>query len=319
MPASFVADSTHGALRAFVTNDSSILELASYPAEARLFDGADVHFVTLLSRRQRAGGGESTQLIRFGPNVDIVSSAAVAHPESRSTEWSFPLHPGATPLQILDHIRDLPTLGEVLSTQGYWAGRELDETGLTKRFMPSGVPVLKGRNIQRFSHTADPAMLVEKNLADRFSSVSRSRLVWRDVSRPSQKRRVQATVIPAGLLTGNSLGVLTAPDDEHLYWMLGLFSSAVFESQLRILLTTGHVTLASLRKVRVPWPSSAHFTPIAALARQQSRASTPTLQNELEDTVCMAYGLTPSQRRELFSSYPWLSHSTSSIARHARN
>ena len=307
MPGSVIADSNHSALRASITEASTIMEVAAYPAEARLFDGVDVHFVTIELQRSR-GEGNDVRLVQFDSRCEVASDTRARQPNPGEAEWLFPLHPGALPATVLDRLGEFPTLGDLILEDGYWAGRELDETRLADRLRPVGVPLLKGRNVTRYSHEFESHMLVDPELAAKFPSTLRPRLVWRDVSRPSQRRRVQATVIPPNSLTGNSLGVLTVPKDDTkiLTWLLGIFSSAVFESQLRSLLATGHVTLASLRKVRVPRPTGSSLDEISTLATSQLQNATATNQHSLELASCAAYGLSGSEIAEFFSQHEWL-------------
>lgn len=307
MPGSVVADTNHDALRSAVTEDSTLLEVASYPAEARLFDGVDVHFVTIHLKRDRSEQS-AVRLLQFDVACQMTSDSRAAQPQAGESDWLFPLQPGAIPAKVLSGLTDLPVLDDLLKNGGYWAGRELDETGFASRLRPEGTRFLKGRNIRRFGQEVESGLFVDPKLAEDFPSTQRPRLVWRDVSRPSQRRRVNATLIPPGPLTGNSLGVLTAPNDDRqeLAFMLGVFSSAVFEGQLRTILTTGHVTLASLRKVRLPLPTHGQYERIAELVEAQIVGESIDLQRLLEREVCAAYGLTDDEVEQLFASYEWL-------------
>lgn len=307
LPASFAADATHAKLRRSLRTAGSLIDVASYPAEAKLFANVDVHFISVQWRKDPDIGNavRVTQFDRYRQAADPID---VAQPNKRDDEWRLPLHPSMLAGSAVGAVAKFPTLGSLLAKPGFWAGRELDETGLAQKLSTQGVPFLKGRNVHRFTYAEDRSALAPMELADTFPSTSHPRLVWRDVSRPSQARRVQAAVIPAGPLTGNSLGVLTVPDDNPttLHWLLGIFSSAVFEAQLRAILSTGHVTLGSLRKMHLPPATGKHATRIAELAKKQIKAHSVSTQAELELAVAAAYGLTIDEVTELFSRYPWL-------------
>lgn len=133
-------------------------------------------------------------------------------------------------------------------------GRELDETGYKNFVSESGIiPFMKGRHVERFRHTESGQFIVpgSRTIPESHRHV---RVAWRDVSRRSQARRVIASLIPSGIVTGNSLQVAyyTDGDVQKTKTLLGVISSMVFEFQLRNKLGTGHVSLGTVRTVRVP-------------------------------------------------------------------
>ena len=79
------------------------------------------------------------------------------------------------------------------------------------------------------------------------------KVVWRDVSRVSQKKRVKATLLGPGYVAGNSLGVATCSDPKRLRALLGVMNSSIFEFMARTVLTTNHVSAGMLK--RVPYPN----------------------------------------------------------------
>jgi len=80
------------------------------------------------------------------------------------------------------------------------------------------------------------------------------RIVWRDIARPSMKRRMNASIIKEGILTGNSLGVLHFGNEDYdsLQCILGVLNSFVFEYQIRAKLATNHITWGVIKNLKVP-------------------------------------------------------------------
>jgi Alw26I/Eco31I/Esp3I family type II restriction m6 adenine DNA methyltransferase len=163
--------------------------------------------------------------------------------------------------------------------------------------------------IQRFELTEEPSKCVRKNGWQPPPSVAFERLVWRDVSRSSQKRRIIATIVPPGYVAGNSLGVahFRDADPQKLRVLLGLVSSLVFEAQLRALLATGHVSLASLRMVHLPWPESSDSwgERLSELVDRRLIGEVD-VEAEIEALVATAYGLDIEETKRIVHCFPRL-------------
>ena len=84
-----------------------------------------------------------------------------------------------------------------------------------------------------------------------------SKVVWRDVSRDSQVRRIKATLLPPGFICGNSLGVVYGDEAAifSLKMLLAIMNSMIFEYQARSMLVSNHVSAGIVKQIRVPRPS----------------------------------------------------------------
>lgn len=84
-----------------------------------------------------------------------------------------------------------------------------------------------------------------------------SKVVWRDVSRDSQERRIKATLLPPGFICGNSLGVVYGEKATllSLKMLLAIMNSMIFEYQARSMLVSNHVSAGIVKQIRVPRPS----------------------------------------------------------------
>ena len=260
MPASFMADDLSVALRRDVVERSTIHQIAYYPAEAKLFGAADVAAITMVVEPGRANGFSPT-LIRFDKELTVVSQRKLRLDASFLQDSGFvaPVSVGGDAVAVLQKLSEaLPTWADLedKGVSGLWAGRELDETGSRAWLSDEGDGPLfvKGRMVNRFILSEEPTQHIQKPEWRVPNSANEARLVWRDISRPNQKRRLIATLLPPGIVAGNSLGVAYFRDGDvaTLKTFLGVMSSLVFEFQLRSHLATGHVSLSSLRKVRIP-------------------------------------------------------------------
>jgi|SRR5271157_826945 len=190
-----------------------------------------------------------------------------------------------------------------------WMGRELDETGYHSFVSNKGrFAFLKGRAVTRFSRIGSPTEFVKEDARAIPRSAHFSRVAWRDVSRRSQTRRMLATIIPAGAVTGNSLHVAYFMDGDQarLRALLGVLNSLAFEFQLRSRLGTGHVSLGSVRAVRVPDLDDAAFVRTLSRLVQRVLSGEPSAEFKIEAAVAEAYSLSERERAVLVNHFTGL-------------
>ena len=260
LPASFVADDQSTVLRRKLFVENSFEELAHFPAETNQYGAADVASVAAVIR---VGSRSSPSLnVSFcNPSLEVKRAFKLSTSICDLEKDNFTVSPLLTP-QLASLRRKvagrLKPWGELESrgAGGFWAGREIDETRIAKWLgsdSSSGRPFVKGRMIDRYS-CEEPAHFLAKPGWRLPQSSHFVRIAWRYVSRPSQVRRLIATAIPRNWIAGNSLNVAYFAEENEvaLLALLGVINSSSFEVHLRCLLSTGHISLSSVRRVPVP-------------------------------------------------------------------
>jgi len=261
LPASVLADDQSLNIRKHLLTSHRLRDLAYYSAEVKLYECADVESVTLVAEAFRC----PLQSVPIYSHEKLLSAAGSTEiflnfDHLEKFDFALPISFGAQAAKLLYRLSErFSTWGELEgdSNGGFWAGREVDETGSGNWLVPLSkgfAPFLKGRMIDRYQIRDEPVSSVAKIGWTPPVSVKFERIAWRDVSRPSQKRRMVAALVPPDWVLGNSLGVA------HFYniksgairALLGVMNSTVFEFMLRSHLATGHISLSALRKVPLP-------------------------------------------------------------------
>ena len=296
-PSALMTDQISTALRKWLWSEFTLLEVSHYPAEARLFEGVDQPCISLLARHTTSASQEPV-LTQFNRDSRVTSRERLRLSSENlvAVDYRLPLDIGGILFTKLKDWKSLKTLKEMEGKRpdSLWVGRELDETGYTKYLASSGrVKFIKGRMIGRYKIIEQPVKYVCEDLKVVPPSVAFVRVAWRDVSRRSQARRMQAAVIPAGIATGNSLHVAFFRDGcgERLRALVAVMNSIPFEFQVRAMLGTGHISLGVVRQVKVP-----DFNDRSLVKRLSSMvgrlgAGDETAEIDIEVAVAQSYGL----------------------------
>lgn len=295
-PSSLLADSTTTALRRWLFHEFAVVDVAHWPAEARLFDNVDVPCLSFVAVR---GGSEPlTRLTRIGVDrmVEDEGSVELDIAWLRQRDYAIPVVYGVKGVRLLrklDEHQRLATL-EGRHQQALWAGRELDETRRGDFTRAAGERAfVRSLHVSRLAQPRLPVdEFVDTSVRAVPASAEHVRLVWRDISRPSQKRRIHASLLPSGPVTGNSVSVAFFRDGDlsRLLTLLGLVSSMPFEFQVRSLLMTNHVSLSVMRAARLPRLDGPEAGRVAEAA-YACIAGEPGAEATLERAAAAAYGL----------------------------
>lgn len=308
-PVSILADSNSEKLRKWLFLENNCVNVNYYPAECRLFETVDQPCISLVitnySEKKDCFFTSYNKELKKKSNANIKINSNFLD----QTGSIIPTNLNQEQINIFSYLSKFNPLSSLEGKDPgkLWIGRELDETGYINKLDSKGdIPFIKGRSIKRLNLNINPiGMMNQEVMGKKIKSIEFYRIVWRDVSRPTQKRRIQATLIPPKFLTGNSLGVmhLNENDIENCFVILGLLSSIIFEFQVKTILATGHISASAIRKGRIPELSQKSKKELAILTKR-------TLNNEkkaeieLEIFACKLYGISNKQLKIVLDNFP---------------
>lgn len=309
IPSSLLSDQASAALRRWLLTQATWIAIDHYPAEARLFEGVDQPFVVAALRRTRPTTFQPA-VTRFAPSGDVLDESVLSLSEDEllSLNYCLPVEYGRTLVHLQRRLESFQTLGDLRGQIGssLWLGRELDETGHEAFLADSGrFLFLKGRMVGRYTVAEVPTRFIREDLREIPVSAHFERIVWRDVSRRSQARRMHAALIPPGVVTGNSLhvGYFRDGDLPRLRALLAVMNSIPFEFQVRSRLGTGHVSLGAVKETRIPNLYDPDLVQLLASAAVCAEDGMPEAEANIEVLVARSYGLRRSELAELLSHF----------------
>ena len=255
-PSTLFGDQTSARMRTWLFEEQDIAKLRYYPAEARLFDEVDQGTACISGRRNAETSGHIKIHLHSAQDPKESEVIDLRTAELALNDYAIGFKSSQKIFGIMQKLTRLPRLSDFEGESNCLKlGRELDETGLAEKLASTGrLRFLKGRFIQRYSVKEHEPSYVKDGVSVP-SSVNLKRIAWRDVSRQSMPKRMQATIISPGTVTGNSSNVAIIHSDcgdIKLKALLAIFNSSVFEIQARTLVSTNHLSVGAVRKMRVP-------------------------------------------------------------------
>lgn len=305
LPSTIFGDQVSGNFRKRLFSTLCVDHMDFYPAEAKLFSGVDQSFVTVAGHR--VGSSSRICIRRFHPNLSIsdIRDHLISHQED-----PLPLSIGGAEHDLINGLRVRHPEASWLESDLRFClclGRELDETRISEAFTASsdGIPFLKGRDIGRFGTIPDGLDRIDQGARKIPRSAFERRLAWRDVSRPSQKRRIHACLIPAGIVTGNSLGIarFNSPLPDLLEALVAVVNSIVFEVQVRGLLATNHISQGVLRRCVIPYEVFESAKVRAELAQTTNSSLDADCLVRSEVLMAQAYGISREEFAQLLQPF----------------
>ncbi|MDB4698600.1 Alw26I/Eco31I/Esp3I family type II restriction adenine-specific DNA-methyltransferase [Candidatus Latescibacteria bacterium] len=314
VPSSLLTDQMTISLRKWILNNATIASISYYPAEARLFKNVDQPSISSVIKKQpfRESPIRVKKYLK-DCTVDSEFELKFSKKEIEALDYNIPIEYGP---YILKTLAGWGKLARFESLEGkedncLWAGRELDETNHKIYLTETGrFKFIKGRMLGRFSIVEEPTHYINEELRKIPVSANFYRIAWRDVSRRNQARRMQAAIIPPGVVSGNSLHVAYFRDSnlKKLRALLAIVNSVPFEFQIRSRLGTGHVSLGVVRKAHILNLCNSTLIDVLSALVEDIENGDKSAEYRLEIIVAKAYGLDKDRLGEILNSFNRLSN-----------
>lgn len=300
-PSSLFNDQVSIDLRSWLFNNYSVVDISYYPAELKLYGSADISSVTVSLLRGNATTSFSISTYKGKDSFGNKEITTRDFDYIKSHGFCIPFKTGIDSLTILRHLKKLQTVEEFCEKKGLHFAREIDETRINAKLLPTGtIEFAKGYMVDRYSFTGGGSFINESLVSVPASSYE-NKIVWRDVSRDSQLRRVKATLLPPNYICGNSLGVIYGNKENtpSLKVLLAVMNSLVFEYQVRSMLGSNHVSAGIIKKVKVPNVGT-DFEIIKMVNRQLAGED---VDNTIDFVIARLYGLSPDEYKIVVDSF----------------
>lgn len=300
-PASLFNDQVSVSIRKWIFEQHKIYNINYFPAELKLYGKADVSSVTVVAGKGKTN--ESFVLKLFDSNMHFTTSDVdeVSLNYIKRNVYSIPFVMGVEKLPILICLEKLPTVMEYCVRNNLTFVRELDETKVSEKLKTKGKIIFaKGYMVDRYSFIPDYLFLNEEIVIPP-ASVYRTKLVWRDVSRNTQKRRIKATILQPNCIVGNSLGAIVTKDEDStkLKILLAIMNSIVFEFQARGQLVSNHVSAGIIKQIHIPDLD----LDSELLTLVERKLMGEDVETQIEIYIAKMYGLTEQQFMDIISSF----------------
>lgn len=300
-PASLLNDQVSERLRVWIFENFKVVNVSYYPAELKLFGIADISSITMVVK-----GGKTDQ------NIDVrIYDSKTSYKQKkiekavfkyiRRNGYCIPLRTGIESIPIVMYLERLPSMLDYCAECGLSFTRELDETRFRDKIAKNGrIEFAKGYMVDRYNFCGD-GLFINEEIVSPPPSAFCPKLVWRDVSRDSQLRRVKATLLPPGFICGNSLGVIICQEENfpRLKMLLVIMNSMIFEYQARSMLVSNHVSAGIVKQIHVPIPDV--DSKVIEMVDRQLNGENVELSLEL--MAAKLYGIAPRDYQVIVESF----------------
>lgn len=329
-PSGISGEAGSAGLRRLLFENTEVDSFWSFKARADVFNGIDQKFCVHIYSK---GGHTST--FRFADEIasveefeQLYSSDELPHISAdlvrEAAPETFSLIPARQELDVtvLERLYEHPLASSEDAAFTVNPTRELDETKHRDYIIDKETKYrfAKGKCVHPLHF--DPEIVdkyVDEDLLESESEhYDESRVVWRDIARPSLRRRMFVTVVPPDCGVGNSLNyVVPEQTERQKRYLAALMQSWVFEYRARQISTNSHINMYVVRQIPVPRidESTQLFDEIVSrvdqiLNTEPADRHRDDVLNEIDALAAHAYGLSAMELEHVLSRFEKLEEDT---------
>ncbi len=317
-------------LRKLILENAELDSFWSFKAKSNIFKGIDQQFCVHIYSK----GGETSEF-RFADEINSINeferlyesedipliSAELVREAAPETYSLIPAREKLD-VSVLKRLYEHPLASSEDTTFTVNPTRELDETKHRDYIIDEETKYryAKGKCVHPLHY--DPEIVDkyvdEELLESKSEHYDQSRVVWRDIARPSLRRRIFATVVPPNCGVGNSLNyVVPEQTEQQKRYLAAVMQSWVFEYRARQISTNSHMSMYVIRQTPVPRinESNSLFDDIVSsvdhiLNTDPDNCNRNEILNEIDALVAHAYGLSESELEHVLSRFEKLEEDT---------
>lgn len=329
-PSGLSGEAGSAELRRLLFENAEVDSFWSFKARADIFTDVDQQFCVHLYSK----GGKTSEF-RFVDEIESVEEFQRLYESEDLPRISAELVREAAPetfslipareeldVSVLERLYEHPLAESEDATFTVTPTRELDETKHRDYIIDeeTSYRFAKGKCVRplQFDPEVVDKYVDEELLESESDHYDQSRVVWRDIARPSLRRRMFVTVLPPNCGVGNSLNyVVPEQSERQKRYLAAVMQSWVFEYRARQISTNSHVNMYVVRQIPVPRidEESSLFDAIVSRVEQILNADSAgrnrdEVLNELDALVAHAYGLSESELEHVLSRFEKLEEDT---------
>lgn len=295
LPASLFGDQVSSPLRAWLFESNNLHKIRYFPSSLKLFEDVDQDVATLCGTKSCAKTAVHDIVLHSDVNTKETDTLALSDDYLQKADYKISFSTNSDTIKVLSKLQSYPKVSDYEGKEDgcLWLGRELDETGLLPILLNEGKHrFIKGKMLTRYFVSDDMNLFIPEGMTIP-ESASQLRLAWRDVARQTSKRRLQAALIPPGMVTGNSvnIGRFRGNNPKKIKAFLAILNSTVMEAQVRANIATNHLSVGAIRQLRMPELDSSLENELANLVDLYIKSSSLDDLAKIEIKIAMAYKL----------------------------